>query len=118
MQFEIEYYSPAVMDEITALPLTLRARYFHLVDRMETHGPDLGMPHTRAMGGGLLEMRLKGREGIARVLYCISYRFCKTANMFGVFETIFIYIGSNSVNEIRITSFRMELCKKCFCSKI
>lgn len=70
MQFEIEYYSPAVMDEITALPLTLRARYFHLVDRMETHGPDLGMPHTRAMGGGLLEMRLKGREGIARVLYC------------------------------------------------
>lgn len=70
MQFEIKYYSADVMAEIAALPLTLKARYFHLTDRMEIHGPDLGMPHTRAMGGGLLEMRLKGKEGIARVFYC------------------------------------------------
>lgn len=28
------------------------------------------MPHTRAMGGGLFELRLKAAEGIARVLYC------------------------------------------------
>ena len=28
------------------------------------------MPHTRAMGGGLLELRLKAAEGIARVFYC------------------------------------------------
>jgi len=34
------------------------------------YGPDLGMPHTRAMGGGLFELRLKAAEGIARVLYC------------------------------------------------
>lgn len=33
-------------------------------------GPDLGMPHTRAMGGGLFELRLKAAEGIARVFYC------------------------------------------------
>ena len=37
---------------------------------MEVYGPDLGMPHTRAMGGGLFELRLKATEGIARVLYC------------------------------------------------
>ena len=28
------------------------------------------MPHSRAMGGGLFELRPKGREGIARVFYC------------------------------------------------
>ena len=28
------------------------------------------MPHTRAMGDGLFELRLKVAEGIARVLYC------------------------------------------------
>jgi len=33
-------------------------------------GPDLGMPHTRAMGEGLFELRLKAEEGIARVFYC------------------------------------------------
>jgi len=37
---------------------------------MEVHGPDLGMPHTRAMGGGLFELRIKAAEGIARVFYC------------------------------------------------
>ena len=28
------------------------------------------MPHTRAMGGGLFEVRAKGREGIGRAFYC------------------------------------------------
>jgi phage-related protein len=37
---------------------------------MEAYGPDLGMPHTRAMGDGLLELRLKAAEGIARVFFC------------------------------------------------
>jgi phage-related protein len=37
---------------------------------METYGPDLGMPHTRAMGNGLFELRLKAAEGIARLFYC------------------------------------------------
>lgn len=37
---------------------------------MEVYGPDLGMPHTRAMGQGLFELRLKAQEGIARVFYC------------------------------------------------
>jgi phage-related protein len=37
---------------------------------MEVYGPDLGMPHTRSMGEGLFELRLKAAEGIARVFYC------------------------------------------------
>ncbi len=28
------------------------------------------MPHTRAMGGGLFELRIQAQEGIARVFYC------------------------------------------------
>ena len=37
---------------------------------MELFGPDLGMPHSRAMGDGLFELRLKAAEGIARAFYC------------------------------------------------
>ena len=33
-------------------------------------GSNLGMPHTRAMKDGLFELRIKGKEGIARVFYC------------------------------------------------
>lgn len=33
-------------------------------------GLNLGMPHSRAMGDGLFELRLKSKEGIVRVFYC------------------------------------------------
>ncbi len=33
-------------------------------------GPNIGMPHTRPLKSGLFELRVKGKEGIARVFYC------------------------------------------------
>ena len=45
------------------------ARFIRYAERMEVYGPDLGMPHTRAMGGGLFELRLKGPGGAMRVFY-------------------------------------------------
>jgi phage-related protein len=50
--------------------ITLAARYIVLTRRMLAIGPNLGEPHTKAMGSGLFELRLKGAEGIARVFYC------------------------------------------------
>lgn len=68
--FLIEYYSDVVEAATLALPDTLAARYIVLTRRLETVGPNLGEPHTKAMGEGLFELRLKGAEGIARVMYC------------------------------------------------
>jgi phage-related protein len=45
------------------------ARFIRYAETMERYGPNLGMPHTRAMGGGLFELRLKGPDGIARVFF-------------------------------------------------
>ena len=70
MDFEIKYYSKSVQAQILELPDTLAARYIVLTRRMIAIGPNLGVPHTKAMGGGLFELRLKGAEGIARVFYC------------------------------------------------
>ena len=68
--WNVTFYNQRVEDEIIALPAGLLARFLKYAETMETFGPDLGMPHTRAMGGGLLELRLKAAEGIARVFYC------------------------------------------------
>ena len=38
--------------------------------RMTEYGPDLGTPHTRAIGDGLFEARAKASAGIGRALYC------------------------------------------------
>lgn len=88
MNWAITYYSESVQADILALPAGLLARYLRYADRMEVYGPDLGMPHTRAMGGGLFELRLRATEGIARVLYCtmigkrimILHQFTKKTN--------------------------------------
>ena len=70
MDYSIVYYSESVQHEILELPDTLAARYIVLTRRMMTLGPNLGVPHTKAFGHGLFELRLKGAEGIARVFYC------------------------------------------------
>ena len=70
MEYTIAYYSEAVRAMVDGLPLTLRARYQVLTRRLAESGPNLGEPHTKALGEGLFELRLKGAEGIARVFYC------------------------------------------------
>jgi len=45
------------------------ARFVRYAERMQIYGPDLGMPHTKAMGDGLFELRLKAGEGIVRIFY-------------------------------------------------
>ena len=72
MPWTIDYYSEDVRLEINALPAGIRASYTRLADLLEEFGLDLRMPHSKAMGGGLFELRPKGREGIARVFYCMK----------------------------------------------
>ena len=77
MEWEIIYYSEALQEAIFALPVGIQARYIHLTERMCIYGANLGMPHTKAMKNGLFEMRMKSKEGIARVFYCtlVNKRF-------------------------------------------
>ena len=70
--FTIHYFSEAVRLDVASLPLGMRARYAAYTERMKQFGVNLGMPHSRAMGGGLFELRLKDASGIARVLYCVA----------------------------------------------
>ena len=70
MSYRVTFYSDKLEAEILALPAGFVARFIRYAERMELFGPDLGMPHTRAMGNGLYELRIKGAEGIARVFYC------------------------------------------------
>jgi phage-related protein len=70
MTWSVTFHSPDVEADILAMPAGLVARFVRYAERMEVYGPDLGLPHTRAMGDGLFELRLKAAEGIARVFYC------------------------------------------------
>lgn len=68
--WQLSYYNTKVAKAVEAWPTGIRASYLRIAETMQQYGPDLGLPHTRAMGGGLFEIRAKGREGIGRALYC------------------------------------------------
>lgn len=70
MIYRLSYYSETVEAELDAWPVGLRARFRALSVRMEEYGPNLGMPHTRALGNGLFEIRAKADGGIGRVFFC------------------------------------------------
>jgi len=70
MNFTIEYFHPRIKAEIESWPVGILADYARMVELLMDFGPNLRMPHSRAMGGGLFELRPRGREGIGRVFYC------------------------------------------------
>lgn len=53
----------AVLD----LPKGRLAKYLHLTYLMLEFGSNLGLPQTKAKGDRLFELRVKAKEGIARV---------------------------------------------------
>jgi len=66
----INFYNEKVQAEIAAWPIGIYADFLRLTGLMQEHGADLRLPHSRAMGKGLFELRCKGPEGIGRAFYC------------------------------------------------
>lgn len=70
VSYGIEYFHERVLAEIESWPVDVLADYARLVELLIDHGPDLRLPHSRALGDGLFELRPRGRSGIGRVFYC------------------------------------------------
>ncbi|ADK81309.1 type II toxin-antitoxin system RelE/ParE family toxin [Sediminispirochaeta smaragdinae] len=70
MKWEIVFFSEKVSKETMKFPKGILADFLHIAEMIESFGSSLGMPYTRAMGGGLFEIRTKGKEGIGRSLFC------------------------------------------------
>jgi phage-related protein len=70
MPWRIEILNETVANEIAALPADMQARFLRLSDRIVRAGLEaLGEPHVKHLQAKLWELRLTGRDGIARVLY-------------------------------------------------
>ena len=61
---------PLAEPELLALPADMRARVLHIAEMLEDFGPQrVGLPHIRPLESKLWEMRMQGRDGIARAVY-------------------------------------------------
>jgi phage-related protein len=70
MDWRVVVLNDVVAAEIEALPVDIRARLAWIVKLLETNGPlRVREPYVKPLGDKLWEMRMKGRDGIARAIY-------------------------------------------------
>ena len=70
MPYSIEYFHRRVLSEIESWPSDILADYARMAELLMDYGPNLRLPHSRAFGGGLFELRPRGKSGIGRAFYC------------------------------------------------
>jgi phage-related protein len=75
VQWRVEVLNDVVRAELDALPLDMRARLSRLIELIGQGGLEtLREPHVKHLEGKLWELRLTGRDGIARALYVTAIR--------------------------------------------
>jgi phage-related protein len=70
MSWKISFFNTKIKEETLKFPVGILANYLHILEIIEEFGPTIGRPYTAPMGGGLFEIRAKGKEGIGRSLFC------------------------------------------------
>lgn len=66
----VETLNAAVTAELNSLPDDMLARLRRIGEMIQIHGIErVGEPHVKHLEGRLWEMRLIGRDGIARAIY-------------------------------------------------
>lgn len=70
MVWTVGFFSDAAIAEVKALPRDLRSKFERIVAMIQSHGLEqMREPYVKRVEGKLWEMRLSGRDGIARSLY-------------------------------------------------
>lgn len=70
MTWSVEVLDRRVERELNTLSQDIRQRFLRIAELIEEHGMDaMRAPHVKHLEGKLWEMRMKGRDGIARAIY-------------------------------------------------
>ena len=48
-----------------------KAKIVHTIKLLKSYGNKLGLPHSKALGSGLYELRIRGKEEL-RIIYCFA----------------------------------------------
>lgn len=73
MKWRVEFHHKG-KKEIEALPLKMRAKLEHIVRLLQDFGPSyVREPYVKHLQDELWEIRLKDKDGIARVIYVLAH---------------------------------------------
>jgi phage-related protein len=72
LAWTVELLDARVLKELDALSADMRQRFLRIAELIEKHGlAAMQEPHIKHLDGKLWEMRMKGRDGIARAI-CVT----------------------------------------------
>lgn len=71
LTFETSSGEKIVDEFILKQQVQTKAKIAHTVKLLKQHGNKLSMPHSKALGSGLYELRIRGKEEI-RIFYCFA----------------------------------------------
>ena len=75
MPWTVETLNEAVDAELAELSADMKARFVRIGELIEAAGlPSVREPHVKHLRGPIWEIRLKGKDGIARALYVTAHR--------------------------------------------
>jgi phage-related protein len=73
-EWRVEILNETVKAEVAALPVDIRAKLTHILDMMVALGPQrMREPHVKPLRDKLWEMRMQGKDGIARAIYVLAH---------------------------------------------
>ncbi len=69
--YETSGGQPIIEEFIRSLQPDTQAKCIRILELLEEFGPELSMPHTKPLGNGLYELRVRGRQEV-RMFYVFS----------------------------------------------
>ncbi len=70
MSWTVQFLDDGVRAALEMLPVDIRARFLRISRLIETAGlPNVHEPYVKHLEGKLCDMRMKGKDGIARAIY-------------------------------------------------
>jgi len=103
MKYRVVYFNARVKAEIESWPIGILADYARILELLMDFGVEVRMPHSRAIGGGLFEMRPRGPEGMGRAFYCFVAGSCIV-----VLHAFIKTTRATPVREMKIARSRMK----------
>ena len=70
--FEIGFFDESALESYESLSVDLRAKAQRLFSLLELYGNEVKEPHSKFLSNGLFELRIKGKDNIARLLYAFG----------------------------------------------
>ena len=104
MSWTVGFVTATAEAEVAALPLDMQAHFARLTELFRNHGlTAMREPYAKHLTGKLWELRLKGRDGIARSIYVTA-----SGQRVIVLRTFVKKTEKTPAHELKIAAARMK----------